>query len=448
MTHSDLRGLSVSGASQAALESFEQALSEFQCYIGNPFAAVDRAITAAPDFVMAHCFKAYLNIAATEAAALADARAALAAAKRCKANERERLHIAAIECFVAGEFDRAVGRLDDVLVAYPRDALALQLGHQFDFFRGDARNLRDRVARVMHAWTPADAGYHALLGMLAFGLEECGDYARAEATGREAVSLNMRDGWAWHAVAHVMEMQGRREEGIAWLGGHGQPWAKDSFFAVHNWWHLALYHLDLDQTPRTLEIYDGPVRGGRSKIALEMIDASAMLWRLKLRGVDVGDRWSELAESWAAMVDDGWYAFNDVHAMMAFVGTGRWDLADRQLATMVRSLERDGSNQAMTGEVGLPVSRAIYAFGRGDYGAAVDLLRPIRSIAGRFGGSHAQRDLLDLTLLEAASRGRRFELLQGLAHERDFVRPNDRQAKRYRSAAAEALSRLRSSAAA
>ena len=88
-----------------------------------------------------------------------------------------------------------------------------------------------------------------------------------------------------------------------------------------------------------------------------------------------------VAESWESMVDDGWYAFNDVHAMMAFVGGGRWDLADRQLATMVRSLERDGSNQAMTGEVGLPVARAIYAFGRGDHGAAIDLLRPLTSSA-------------------------------------------------------------------
>ena len=447
MTHYDLRGLSVSGASREALEHFEQALSEFHCYIGNPFAAIDRAIAAAPEFVMAHCFKAYLNICGTEAAALADARASLAWAKRCKMNERERSHVAAIERFVAGEFERAAERLEDTLIAHPRDVLALQVAHQFDFFRGDARNLRDRVARVMHAWTAGDPGYHAILGMLAFGLEESGDYARAEAAGREAVALNARDGWAWHAVAHVMEMQGRREDGIAWLGGHGQPWADDSFFAVHNWWHLALYHLDLDQTGRTLEVYDGPIRGGRSKVAIEMIDASAMLWRLKLRGVDVGERWSELAETWATMADDGWYAFNDVHATMAFVGAGRWDLADRQLATMVRSLERDGSNQTMTGEVGLPAARAIHAFGRGEYGAAVELLRPIRAIANRFGGSHAQRDLLDLTLLEAASRGRRFGLLRALAHERDFVRPNDRQATRYRSVAAEALSQLKASAA-
>ena len=134
-------------------------------------------------------------------------------------------------------------------------------------------------------------GYHAVLGMHAFGLEETGDYAAAEKSGRDAVELEPRDGWAQHAVAHVMEMQGRQRDGIAWMPDNADGWSRDSFFAVHNWWHVALYHLDLGEIDEVLALFDGPIYGARSRVILDMIDASAMLWRLHLRGIDVGDRW-------------------------------------------------------------------------------------------------------------------------------------------------------------
>src|ERR1700683_566853 len=128
--------------------------------------------------------------------------------------------------------------------------------------------------------------------MHAFGLEECGDYAYAEATGRHALSLEPLDCWAHHAVAHVMEMQGRAEDGIGWMVAREQTWAgADNFFKIHNWWHRALYHLELQQTDVALALYDGPMRGTQSQVAVDLVDASALLWRLSLCGCDVGDRW-------------------------------------------------------------------------------------------------------------------------------------------------------------
>jgi hypothetical protein len=148
--------------------------------------------------------------------------------------------------------------------------------------------LRDRIARALPAWHPGMPSYHAILGMHAFGLEETGDYRRAEAQGRMGVELEPRDGWAQHAVAHVMEMQGRQRDGIAWMMGNADAWAPESFFAVHNWWHLALYHLDLGEIDDALELFDGPIYGARSPLAINMVDASALLWRLHLGGIDVG----------------------------------------------------------------------------------------------------------------------------------------------------------------
>jgi tetratricopeptide (TPR) repeat protein len=436
MIREDARGEKVTGSTAIALEIYEQGLHQLQCYIGDPVAVVDRALAEAPEFVMAHCLKAYLNIAGTEKAGFTQAEAILADARSLPANDRERTHLAAISVFVAGDFDIAVERLEDILIDHPRDVLALQIAHLFDFYRGDARNLRDRIARALRAWSRTDRGYHALLGMHAFGLEECGQYDAAEESAREAVALEPRNGWGWHAVTHVMEMQGRREDGIAWLTQDGQPWARESFFAVHNSWHLALFHLDLDRVDRVLDLYDGPIRGGRSPVVLDMIDASAMLWRLFLRGVDVGKRWHELADAWAPLIEDGFYAFNDVHAVMALVGAERWRDAARVIGTQEKRVLWNGTNQGMTRDVGLPVARALFAFGTCDFGTAVEILRPIRSIAGRFGGSHAQRDLIDLTLIEAAKRDGQRNLVAALAAERLMLKPLSPLSRRYRDWAA------------
>ena len=128
-------------------------------------------------------------------------------------NDRERRHAHALEQWVSGDWDGARGTLDQLLTEYPRDLLALQIGHLSDFFQGDRENLRGRVARAMPSWTRNDSGYGFLLGMHAFGLEECGSYAVAEEAGRHALGLEPDDCWAQHALAHGMEMQGRPAEG-------------------------------------------------------------------------------------------------------------------------------------------------------------------------------------------------------------------------------------------
>ncbi|MCW5746827.1 MAG: tetratricopeptide repeat protein [Alphaproteobacteria bacterium] len=433
MTIQDARGLVLSGADAATAERFETALAEFQCYVGNPVGTIEAALQARPDFVLGHALRGYLYGSSVEGPGLAEARASLAAARGLPATDRERQHVAALEAMATGHFDDAERQWEALLVAYPRDVLALQIAHLFDFLRGDARNLRDRVARRLHAWSKADPGYHAVVGMHAFGLEEMGEYDRAEARGREAVALNARDGWGYHAVAHVLEMRNQPEEGVAWLASSSDRWAPDSFFRVHNWWHLALYHLELDQLDNVLALYDGPIRGERSAVALDLIDASAMLWRLLLRGHDVGDRWRELADAWTGAIEDGVYAFNDVHALMAFVGAGDRARIEQQLATLKRSAQSDTNpdNRAMARGVGVPVGEALIAFGQGRYADAVDRLQHLRPIAHRFGGSHAQRDVLDLTLIEAARRAGDRNLLAALASERAVCRPRSPLAGRY-----------------
>lgn len=423
MTVQDVRGHALSGASEDSAALYGKALRQLNLYSGDPVASVDAALAESPGFVMAYALRAWLHLLGTEPAGIAVARTSWQAASRLAATTQEQGHLAAIGHLVEGRWHAASRVIEDVAIENPRDLLALQVGHQLDFFTGEARMLRDRIARAMPAWSEDVPGYHGMLGMQAFGLEEMGQYGQAEMHGRAAVDMEPRDGWAQHAVAHVLEMQGRQRDGIDWMRANPDAWAGESFFAVHNWWHLALYHLDLGQAEEVLQLFDGPIYGARSRVIVEMIDASALLWRLHLRGIDVGDRWQVLAEGWEPVADAGNYAFNDAHAMMAFVGAGRRDLQQKVLEAQAAAMQQAGDNAGFTREVGHAVTKGIMAFGNGDYAGTVRLIRPVRNIANRFGGSHAQRDILDLTLIEAAFRSGHQGLAQALSAERVHAKP-------------------------
>jgi len=433
----DCRGHALTGATDKSLPHYETAVRELNLFINDPVASVDKAIAESPDFVMAHALRAWLHLLGTEPEGIAVARASRNAAWNLPATDREQGHLNAINHLIEGRWHQAAQVMEDVTIENPRDLLALQVGHQLDFFRGEARMLRDRIARALPAWSPAVPGYHTVLGMHAFGLEESGDYATAEIAGRKAVRLERRDSWAQHAVAHVMEMQGRQQEGIAWMTDNTEGWSRDSFFAVHNWWHVALYHLDLGQIDEALELFDGPINGTKSKVILEIIDASAMLWRLHLRGIDVGNRWQAVADAWEPHAGAGNYAFNDAHAAMAFVGAGRKQSLARVIEAQKEAMARDGDNAMFTRKVGHPVVLAIKAFGDGNYAETLWRLRDVRNIASRFGGSHAQRDIIDLTLIEAALRAGQQSIAAALAAERLATRPKSPLARLFVQRAAE-----------
>jgi tetratricopeptide (TPR) repeat protein len=422
MTVKDPHGHPLTGADTEAAGHYERALEQLRCYVGDPLAETQAAIARAPGMAMAHVLLAYLMLTATDPAARAEARAAHARAAALPADEREALHVAAVGQWCAGHWHAAGRTLEDLSIRYPHDLLALQMGHLIDFFTGRSRMLRDRIARAESRWHDGMPGHHAVLSMLAFGLEETADYARAEKAGRRAVELEPRDGWGWHAVAHVMEMQNRRADGIAWLAPNSVHWSDGSFFAIHNWWHLALFHLGLDRIDDALAVLDQRVMGTASPLVLDMIDASAMLWRLQLRGVPVGERWNALADRWTAVAHESMYAFNDMHAMMAFVGADRMGDASRLLEAQHEALARDDDNRGFLHEVGAPATQAIHDFATGRYAEATERLRRLRPQAQQFGGSHAQRDLIDLTLIAAASRAGDATLADALQRERSFVR--------------------------
>lgn len=413
------------GATPAAAARFDEAVRGFNIYWGDPLARLDEAVAESPAFASAHLFKAFILGLATEPAATVEARRIADDVRALPLDEREASQLAALDALNDGNWVAAANALDFHNMRHPRDLVALQVGHLMDFYRGSARELRDRIARALPHWSDGVPGLHTVLGMYSFGLEETGDYARAEEVGRRAIDLEPLDSWAHHAVAHVMEMQGRAEDGIGWMIAREPHWSgDDNFFKVHNWWHRALYHLDLGQAREVLALYDGPIRGGRSRVALDLVDASALLWRLSLCGHDVGTRWTELADCWDDHADGRLYPFNDLHAVMAYLGAGRDAAVDRVVAALGESARGAADTARWARAVGLPLVTGFVAFWRGDYRQAVDALHPVRLIANQFGGSHAQRDVIDWTLTEGAIRANLPEVAAALAHERAALKPH------------------------
>ena len=345
----DVRGVPVSGADDAALASYEEALLSYQTYVGDPIATIDAVLSEHPDFVLGQLFRAGVLMTAGERRVVPEAERSLRSAEALapSANDREKGLIRATRLLVNGEWHAACAAYDAVLAEYPRDVFALQTAHLFDFYRGDALNLRNRVARVLPHWDASVPGYSYVLGMHAFGLEECNQYADAEASGRRALDLEPRDGWAVHAVTHVMEMTGRIDDGIAWLEGRRDDWAPDNGFAFHNFWHLALYRLDRQEYDAVLALYDANIYANPLDNCVVLVDASSLLWRLHLEGVPLGARPAVVADVWRRRMSEerGYYAFNDLHATMAFCLANERDQARDLIEYVERTCAGDSKQQ-------------------------------------------------------------------------------------------------------
>lgn len=423
----DQHGLAVTGSEQA-VDHYDRAINELLHFRIEVDTEATAALDAEPDFAMGNVLAAYLGLLTTEVGDARAARERFAGFRRRIDHSallpRERAHVDAVQAMLDGDLLACGAALQRISEQYPRDALALATGHQIDFFTGDARSLRDRIGGALNAWSDADPHFGHVLGMYAFGLEEAGHYDRSEEVGLRAVELNKRDVWGIHAVVHTYEMQGRFGHGLRYMDARVGDWSTDTFFNIHNWWHYALYALEAGDTARALSIYDAVLAEGET--AMELLDAAALLWRLHLEGDVQHERWQALAEAWQPKMGEAYYAFNDMHAVMSYVGSGRVTDAERLIAGREAYLAEPHpgvTNHDMTARVGLPVCRALVAFGRKDYDAVVDLLHPIRHRVNEFGGSHAQRDAVQRTLLEAALRGGRHDVARVLVSERINVRP-------------------------
>jgi tetratricopeptide (TPR) repeat protein len=425
----DQQGLTLAGTPESAA-AFDRAIADYYGLTGDPVGILKQALAHDPGFALGGVAIAALYMIGGFRGDHPEVVKALGAAEPSirRASERERRHLAAAKDWAEGKNAQAILGWEAILVDHPTDALALRLAEDAYFFLGRSLAIRDCAARVLPAWDRGNPLMSFILGLYAFGLEETGDLKRAEDLGREALTLNPRDAWATHALAHVMETANRHDEGVAFLKSTHANWGGAHFMAGHNGWHLALFLIEQGRLREVLADYD---RFTAPKLAddatLDRVDAAALLWRLELAGVDVGDRWAAVADKWIAHVDDHVLAFNDLHGAFAAARSSESGDVGRfrdSLDAYVRL--GSGDNRQVTAEVGRRLIDGALAFGDGDYPRAIEAILPIRHEAVRIGGSHAQRDIVNLTLIAAAERSGQWRLAGALLAERVGVRPTAR----------------------
>ena len=410
-SHRDRLGLELTAASGEAARAYDDTVWAFVGFARDPEVHLQRALQADAAMPMALCLEGYFMHLMGLPALVAKARSAYDSFKKISSlNPRERAHVAALGAWCEGELERACGIFEGILREHPRDFLALKLANYLYFYMGDAPNVRDGPARALPAWDEATPGYGHLLAMHAFGLEESGDYAAAELAGRRATEINPADPWAVHAVTHVMEMQDRATEGVKWIETLAPHWDSANFFRFHLWWHLALMNWGLERYDEALALYDARVWGEGSSENLSLCNDISMLARLELAGVDVGARWDAAVRVVREQAGGSVLAFVDAHYALA-LGS-------------VPSLEIPGTTARVHGTVGRAVCDAAIAWRSKDYARAAKLLAPVRKDLWRIGGSHAQRDLFVLILLDSALNSGDKALARTLLSERAALRPN------------------------
>jgi len=430
ISNEDCRGILVSYSEKDAIVALERTHESFLAFRGDPVDEINQVIEQYPDFILAHLFKAAYLTQVLETRVYDELAIAVSAAEKLSANAniRELFHLKAVSAWISGDISVAVSEWEKALTQFPRDLLALQLIHLTHVLFGDIAGQRDIVARVFSLWDEETDGYEFVLGFYAFGLEENRDFERAEQMARRSLLIREDNPYAIHAICHVMDMQGRQAEGLQFMYDNEKTWAS-SGFEIHLWWHTALLHLDTLDFDTALQIYDDKLRASKEDSnRYEEFDATALLWRLKLADIDVGERWSELADKWGPSAEDRVYAFNNVHAMMAFVSDSRDDLAQLLLTTS-QDLVKDPSNASFAPirDVGLPFCLAIKDFEDERYAECVDRLMQIRSRIDLLGGSFVQRDIIGWTMVEAALRAHRYDLALALANQRCELKPTSPQ---------------------
>jgi tetratricopeptide (TPR) repeat protein len=407
----DLHDLTISTDSTEAADAFDRAVMAYLKYRTDAGRHLGATLKADPEFGFAHVLRGYFNLLTYNQTNVAGAAESLAEARKRerRMTAREAAHMEALGKWIDGDLDRLLGVWEGIFAEHPHDVLAFRLHHFNAFWLGRPDTMQAEVERVLPHWNAEYPGWGMMLSCRCFAHEEAGNYTLAERAGRLAIEVDPADLWGAHAIAHVMEMQGRRGEGIDWLKGLEINWEGANNLKHHLYWHRAMFHLERREFDEVLSLYDKGFRDLNSPLTQAMPDmyidvqnAASMLFRLARHNVDVGDRWMELADKAEARIGDCLSAFTLPHWMMALAATGRTAAAERMIDAM-RTVGRGNSTiQHLVGRVALPICLAVLAHGQGKHKAALEFLRPIVGDMYLLGGSHAQQDVLEQLYLDSA----------------------------------------------
>jgi len=419
----DWRGNAVTAPGGAAtLAGIDDFVLGFLAY-ENRAANILPAADADPGCALANAYAAmaWLFLESPEGVMRARPYLARADAAAPHATPRERLTVAAAHAWAAGDMPRALALGEEAAGQFPRD-LALAKITQYHYFNlGNAPGMLRIAARVFGA--NDDLAYAH--GMAAFGYEQCHLLDAAERSARAAIALQRKEPWAHHALAHVLLTQGRNTEGRVFLEEMKDTWTDlNSFMLTHNWWHLSLVMIEQGEAARVLDHFATHIWGIWKDYSQDQIGAVSLLARLELAGVDVGDRWQDVADHLAPRINEHVQPFLDLHYLYGLARAGR-----PEAATMLESLRAHAASvspwlRPAWQEVALPAAEGLLAHAKAAHAAAARALLPVLPRMAEIGGSHAQRDLFEQITDDALIRAGRLEAAQGRLEQRRAGNPH------------------------
>ncbi|MEO0751457.1 MAG: tetratricopeptide repeat protein [Pseudomonadota bacterium] len=424
--HTDICNCQVSLTDGAAVAEWNGMILGFLSHSKTVPGYLKRLIELSPDYAMAYAAKGLFAMMMGKKELIASAQeahqTAQAALARGGATKREQSWCAALECWVQGRPLQAVQCIEAAMRDNPADTMSMKVSHAIRFMMGDNHGLRRSVERVMDAHGEDHALRGYALGCLSFAQEETGDYELSERSGLEALQFAPDDAWGMHSVAHVYDMTHQTKAGIDLIENNTSAWGHCNNFRYHVWWHKALLLLDHGSYDQVLGLYDTQIREEKTDDYRDFSNASSLLLRLELEGVDVGDRWAELADLAESRSGDGCLVFADLHYMLALAGDNRPDAAARLTARVAQTASEDGDQAQVMKDPGLAAAEGLAAFGEGQYDVAFAKLRAAQPKFQIMGGSHAQRDVFERVTIDAGIRAGRLDETAALVAQRTKLR--------------------------
>jgi tetratricopeptide (TPR) repeat protein len=414
----DAYGLPVSTASVEALDAYDRGVRGMLGFAADTIDRFNEALGHDPDFALA---RAALGVSLYLAEKVPEGRRAMEAASTAAPalNERERRHVEALSLWMGGRANDAIGLMKEIIAAYPRDVVLIQRLYFVYFWQGRSADMLDLMNTVGPAFGDDDP---YALGLHAFSLEENRQFDRALSLAERALTLNPKDAWAVHAMAHVHYERGDNAHGIETLPPQIDPCDHLGYFRNHLLWHLALMHLAHGGYDRVRQMFESVFGGIPIDVASDLQDSVSLAWRLDLYGHPDPARWERLGAAARGWLELPLLLFHDLHVGMALAAAGDWPSAEYHLE---RLKERGKTTRHRTlPEVVVPLLEGLHAFAGGDYATAAMRIEPIQDRIVEVGGSHAQREVFHDTLLAAALRADLEDRATALLSKRLGKRPN------------------------
>ncbi|MDG1470555.1 MAG: tetratricopeptide repeat protein [Ascidiaceihabitans sp.] len=412
----------VSLTDQAQLQDWNGVVHGFLSHGTKTPVHLGALLAANPNFAMGHAAHGLFSLmmgrkelwnVAVDAAATAKT-----AAANAPTNSRENGWLQALDAWLAGSPTGAIDAMERVLLENPRDTLSAKVSQAIRFILGDGVGMRRSAERLLGAHDSDHACRGYILGCHAFTLEETGEYAAAERTGLQGLRYAPDDAWGLHAVAHVYDMTANPDAGINLIEQNTGAWTHCNNFRYHVWWHKALLHMDRGELDLALSLYDSQIREDKTDDYRDIANATSLLMRLELEGMDVGNRWAELADFSENRTDDGCLVFADLHYMLALAGAERGDAKVAMTARFAHNARQPSEMAGRVNDPGLAALSGLNAFSEGRYNDAFIDLSTARPAMQTIGGSHAQRDVFERMTIDAGLRAGRIDQTEVILSER------------------------------